>query len=258
VASVESLLPDYSRQARSYDNTRGVCDQVLDALRRALAGAPGPRLADIGGGTGNYAVALAGEGWQPLVLDRSPEMLAQAAEKGLATLAGDAQELPLADASFDAAMLVSMLHHVEDRSRALAEAARILRPGGRLALFVFAREDMEELWIVRRFPSCLPWMLATHPPLAELQALLPGALPRELVFPDLPDGSLAALGRHPEKLLDESWRSSTSFFERMARDHPAELDAGLERLALDVAAGTAPRQGGHASMLTWTKPDDGE
>ena len=87
---------------------------MLGPLRRALAGAPGRRLADIGGGTGNYSRALRDEGWDPLVIDREPAMLARAAAKGLETLEADAQRLPLPDASVDAAMLVSMLHHVED------------------------------------------------------------------------------------------------------------------------------------------------
>jgi 2-polyprenyl-3-methyl-5-hydroxy-6-metoxy-1,4-benzoquinol methylase len=55
---------------------------VLAPLREALAGAPGPALLDVGGGTGNYAQALAAEGWQPLVLDRSPQMLAHAEAPG--------------------------------------------------------------------------------------------------------------------------------------------------------------------------------
>jgi hypothetical protein len=50
-----SLLPDYSNQAQTYDLTRAASPLVLAALGLALAGAPGRRLADIGGGTGNYA-----------------------------------------------------------------------------------------------------------------------------------------------------------------------------------------------------------
>jgi ubiquinone/menaquinone biosynthesis C-methylase UbiE len=116
------LLSDYSRQAHAYDSTRGASPSVLVPLRRALAGAPGRTLADIGGGTGNYALALAGKGWRPTVVDRSAQMLAQAGPKGLETARANATRLPFADASFDAAMLVSMLHHVDDPARALAEA----------------------------------------------------------------------------------------------------------------------------------------
>jgi ubiquinone/menaquinone biosynthesis C-methylase UbiE len=104
--------------------------------RAALAGATGRRLADIGGGTGNYALALARDGWDPVVIDRSPEMLARATEKGLATITADARALPVDDEAFDAVMLISMLHHVDDPAVVLAEARRILRRGGRLALFV--------------------------------------------------------------------------------------------------------------------------
>jgi ubiquinone/menaquinone biosynthesis C-methylase UbiE len=58
-----------------------------------------------------------------VVIDRSPEMLTRAREKGLATISADAQQLPLQDGSFDAAMLVSMLHHVEDPVAALEDAS---------------------------------------------------------------------------------------------------------------------------------------
>src|SRR2546421_3497460 len=112
-----SLLPDYSRQAEHYDETRAASPSVLNALRGALDGAPGRRLADIGGGTGNYALALRREGWEPVVVDRSPQMLAQAAAKGLETVEADAQRLPFEDESFGAATMISMLHHVDGRGR---------------------------------------------------------------------------------------------------------------------------------------------
>ena len=91
------LLSDYSRQALAYDSTRGASPSVLVPLRRALVGAPGRELADIGGGTGNYAFALAGEGWQPTVVDCSAQMLAQASAKGLGTMRANATRLPFAD-----------------------------------------------------------------------------------------------------------------------------------------------------------------
>jgi ubiquinone/menaquinone biosynthesis C-methylase UbiE len=249
-----SLLRDYSNQARTYDETRAASPSVLGPLREALAGAPGRRLADIGGGTGNYARALRDEGWDPVVVDREPAMLAQAAAKGLETIAGDAQRLPLADESVDAAMLVSMLHHVEDPSAALAEARRILRPGGRLALMAFTREDVAASWLTDYFPSTSAWMFESHPTLDELRALLPGARRIEVAFRDLDDGSLAALSAFPEHLVEPSWHRQTSFFERLARDHPAELEAGLARVRAELAAGTAPREPGLATVLAWAKP----
>ena len=252
--SAMSLLRDYSNQARTYDETRAASPSVLGPLREALEGAPGRQLADIGGGTGNYARALRDEGWDPVVIDREPAMLARAGAKGLPTIESDAQRLPLADACFDAAMLVSMLHHVEDPSAALAEAQRILRPDGRLAVMVFTREDVAASWLSDYFPSTREWMFASHPTLAELLALLPGARRIPVVFRDLEDGSLAALSAYPEKIVDPAWYRQTSYFERLGRDHPDELAAGLARLRAELAAGTAPREPGLASVLAWVKP----
>ena len=249
---MSGLLPDYGNQARTYDDTRAASPSVLEPLRSALAGAPGRRLLDVGGGTGNYALALRDEGWGPIVCDRSPDMLARAAAKGLETVEADAQQLPFADASFDAVMCVSMLHHVEDPALALAEQRRVLRAGGRGALMTFAREDIEHAWYNDYFPSTRAWMDASHPRLAELLDLLPGAQRIEVVFRDLEDASLAALTAYPEKVLDAGWRRQTSYFERLARDHPDEHASGLERLRADIEAGNPPRGKGTATVLAWS------
>jgi SAM-dependent methyltransferase len=248
-----SLLPDYSNQARTYDETRAASPSVLGPLREALEGAPGRRLVDIGGGTGNYSRALRGDGWDPIVVDREPGMLARAAAKGLETLEGDAQRLPLPDECADAAMLVSMLHHVEDPAAAIAEAERILRPEGRLVLMVFTREDLAATWMTDYWPSTRAWMDVSHPSLEDLLRLVPGARHIPVVWRDLEDGSLAALGAFPEKLVDPTWHRQTSYFERLERDHPQELQEGLRRLEADIEAGTAPRTPGRGTVLVAEK-----
>jgi ubiquinone/menaquinone biosynthesis C-methylase UbiE len=144
-----------------------------------------------------------------------------------------------------------MLHHVDDQPRALAEQRRVLRPGGRGALMAFAREDIADAWYMDYFPSTRAWMDASHPPLAELVAPLPGARRIEVVLREL-DGSLASLTSFPEKVLDEGWRRQTSYFERLERDHPDELATGLARLRADIASGNPPRGLGRATVLAWT------
>jgi SAM-dependent methyltransferase len=181
-------------------------------------------------------------------------MLQHADQKGLSTIAADAQHLPIPDESFDAAMLVSMLHHVADPAAALSEAQRILRVGGRLAAMVFTLEDVEDLWLLDYFPSSRVWMQASHTSLPELLALLPGAVRHEIVFRDLEDACLAALASHPECIVDARWRSQTSYFERLQRDHADELSAGLDRLAREISTGSAPCHPGRGSIFAWSKP----
>ena len=248
------LLGDYSGQAPSYDTTRAASPGVVRRLAGALGAAAGRRLLDVGGGTGNYALALAKLGFAPLVLDRSPEMLAQAAAKGLETVQANAERLPFADASFDAVMLVSMLHHAGDQLAVLDESRRVLAPHGVMALLAFTREDSDELWLLDYFPSARSWMAATHRPLRELLDHLPGASWERFELDDLTDSSLAALAAHPSELLDPARRRQTSFFERLARDDPVGLGAGLERIAEALSRDRAPARGGTATLLRWTKP----
>jgi SAM-dependent methyltransferase len=252
------LLSDYSLQAERYDQTRAASASILRGLRQALLGAPGRRLADIGGGTGNYALALQREGWQPTVVDRSPAMLTRAAAKGLLTVEAEAEHLPFGDQSFDAAMLVSMLHHVDDQFAALAEARRILRAAGHLVLIVYTREDTASLWILDYFPSSRDWMESTHPPTAVLLEALPGAQVVTLEYTDLQDASLAALSADPPRLLKAADNGETSYFERMRRDHLDELHSGLARLHSDIAGGRSEWRAGTVTLLSWKKPLAGQ
>jgi SAM-dependent methyltransferase len=63
-------------------------------------------------------------------IDLSPNMLEQARARGLDVTLGDATALPFADATFDVACSFKVLAHVRDIDRALAEMARVVRPGG--------------------------------------------------------------------------------------------------------------------------------
>lgn len=251
---------DYAGQARTYDRTRAASPSVLRPVRAALAAAPGRRLLDIGGGTGNYAAALCHEGWEPVVVDVSAEMLAWAREKGLQTARGDAQALPFAGASFDAATAISMLHHVPDFRAALAEARRVLVPEGRLVVMGWTREHIEQVtWVTDYFPSTRAWLDGVHESLPDLLDELPGARVIPVLFDDTVDLNLATLQRHPRLLLRPDLRAQTSYFERLAARDPDELASGLARLEKDLAAGIDPRQRvvaarerlGDACVLVW-------
>lgn len=106
-------------------------------------------VADLACGAGDVAVRLAPRVARVVGVDASPEMLqaARRRARGLANVElheADLAALPLADASCDAALLVLALTHVEAPPAALAEMARILKPGGRAVVVDLLRHDRDE------------------------------------------------------------------------------------------------------------------
>jgi len=93
------------------------------------------RVVDIAGGSGWYASRIVRAAAVTVVgLDISTSMIEQRSEDPMLVdnVVGDMEALPFEDDSFDAALFVGALHHVPDPLQALREAARVVRPGGKL------------------------------------------------------------------------------------------------------------------------------
>jgi ubiquinone/menaquinone biosynthesis C-methylase UbiE len=125
---------------------------VEDALLGLLPENALGRLLDIGTGTGRVLELLAPRIRQGLGVDASKAMLALArarlAHPGLAHCAvrlADMYRLPLTDGSFDIAVLQMVLHFAEDPAGAIAEAARVVRPGGTLVIIDLASHMRDDL-----------------------------------------------------------------------------------------------------------------
>lgn len=110
---------------------------------------PGWVVADLACGSGAVAAEVAPWVSRVVAVDRSAAML-RAARRRLARLGnvelrqGDLEELPLEDGSCDAALLLLALTYVADAPRAVAEMARVLRPGGRAVIVDLLRHDRED------------------------------------------------------------------------------------------------------------------
>jgi SAM-dependent methyltransferase len=117
------------------------------AYQRAVAEldpSPGGVALDAGCGSGRALEPLrdrVGPRGMVIGLDVTPEMLAEAVRRGrrapgsLALVLGDAWRLPLAAGTLDAILAAGLIPHLDDPAAALAELARVTRPGGRLAVF---------------------------------------------------------------------------------------------------------------------------
>ena len=104
---------------------------------------------DLGAGTGKFTRALAAHGHRVVAIEPLEEMRAELAEAmpGVRALPGSAESMPLADASADVVCSAQAFHWF-DHDAALPEIARILRPGGRLALVWNSRDDRDP-WMAR-------------------------------------------------------------------------------------------------------------
>jgi len=145
----------FARHAAEWDTLRrlhGADEPVEAALLASLEAQPLGALLDVGTGTGRMAELLAGRAGRVTALDNSPEMLriARARLQSLpadkvALVQGDFTGLPFAADAFDTVLFHQVLHFAQEPGAVLAEAARVLRRGGRIAVVDLAAHEREEL-----------------------------------------------------------------------------------------------------------------
>ncbi len=160
---------------------------------RMLRLAPGSTVLDLACGTGDLARELRAGGHRSVGVDLSIGMLAAARPGGAPLLQADAEELPFRSGSFDGIVSGFAVRNFADLARVLAECARVLRPGGRIALLdvdtpqsVLLRAG-HHLWFTSVVPRLgaaisdgdayryLPRSVEYLPPRDELLAIVSGA-----------------------------------------------------------------------------------
>ena len=154
----ERILHERRTTSQAFFSTRA---GQWDKLRNELYGAsadltplaalldPTWTVGDLGCGTGQTTAALAPFVGNVIAVDESSAMLAAARKRlgerdNVALRSGRLEDLPIDDALLDAAVLSLVLHFVVDPARVIAEAARVLRPGGRLLLVDMLPHEREE------------------------------------------------------------------------------------------------------------------
>ncbi|HEX9065205.1 MAG TPA: class I SAM-dependent methyltransferase [Streptosporangiaceae bacterium] len=169
--------------------------------------APPALVADIGGGPGRYALWLAGRGYQvehrdlmPLHVRQVTESAERAGSAGsngaIRSRVGDARNLDLADASADAVLLLGPLYHLPSRAgrvAALAEARRVVRPGGPVFAAAISR------WAPRLDGLLRSRLYASYPGMIDLVP----ALERSGWMGPVHEGSFTAFCHRPDQLRGE-------------------------------------------------------
>jgi SAM-dependent methyltransferase len=157
-----------------------VCEPLLrplhEATLAALAPLSGLRLLDVGCGTGAAMQLAAGHGARVAGLDAARPMLDVTRERlpEAELRVGDVEDLPFDDAAFDVTTAFNSLQYAAEPSVATAEFARVTRPGGRVAIAVWAEPDRCDSDIVfQRIRALAPPPPGAH---AQLAISTPGTV----------------------------------------------------------------------------------
>lgn len=196
------------------------------AMLRDLAAFPSGAFADIGGGEGSYALHLLEDCQHLCLIDVEPQVLKRARQRlagaeHVAIVEAPAEATGLPGQGFDAAFLIEVLDHVDDPAAVMAEAFRLLKPGGRLYLTVPNKGFPMETHPVRLgrtfiSPRCvpfLPWFGGLHRHLATARVFSKAELVRMIRttgFVDVRiDYLMPPFERHPRLQPLSAWLART-------------------------------------------------
>jgi SAM-dependent methyltransferase len=203
---------------------------------------------NVGAGAGSYEPP----GRDVIAVEPSATMRAQRPPGTAGALDAHAEDLPLADASVDAAMAVLSVHHWRDPMLGLAEMRRVAR--GPVVVFTFDPAEAGAFWLVRDYlPEAGELDRARFPTIAATVDALGGAIVERVPIPhDCRDGFLGAFWRRPERYLDPAIRPGISTFNELDK---AVLGPALERLRRDLDSGRWRRR--HGGLLSRDELDLG-
>ena len=155
----ERELHEYVAETEGHDSqVTGVVGYFYEMYRAEVLarvnGVEGRDILEIGCGEG---MMFDGTPTLPVQMDVSWTRVARAVGKGRYLLCGDGYELPFATASFEVVLLIAILEHTREPQRVLAEAKRVLKPGGRVVIVVPNDATMSAgRLLLRKFPIRYP------------------------------------------------------------------------------------------------------
>jgi ubiquinone/menaquinone biosynthesis C-methylase UbiE len=237
-------MVNYETIAREYARHRKANPEVLRSLVEKTGITSSSTVLEVGCGTGNYIAALERAiGCTCWGIDPSANMLATASGKSptIRLQTGKAEQLEVADKSFDLIFSVDVIHHVSDQAAFFREAFRALRPGGR----VWTVTDSEEIIRHRQplavfFPEMIEVELQRYPSVAEMRRLM-----EEAGFRNLAE----AVVEFPFQVTDVAAYRDKAFSSL----HFISADAhrrGVERMEQELKLG--PIQGNSRYFMLWS------
>jgi len=223
----------YDEIGAGYGDHRRPDLRIAAAINGALG--ESQSVLNVGAGTGSYEPP----GRSVLAVEPSLTMIRQRSADMAPVIRASATHLPLADASFDAALAILTIHHWPNRAAGLAELARVAR---RRIVIVTWDPAFSGFWLVDDyFPAIGAIDKEILPSPQELSLTLMAMEVHPLPVPyDCTDGFLGAYWRRPYAYLDADVRSAISAFFRIG-----DIEPGLVQLRRDLESGAWERRHGH-------------
>ena len=215
----------YDTIGTTYTVTRRTDPRIAASIWAALGDAR--TVLNVGAGTGSYEPPDR----DVTAVEPSALMRAQRPADAAPCAAATAQDLPFADASFDAAMAVSTIHHWPDPIAGLREMRRVAR---RVVVFTHDSRGWSRFWLTRDYLPEVADLVAGRPSATELAQSLGARLEPVPVPWDCADGFFEAHWRRPEAYLDESVRRGVSVWARLGPQVERRVVRGLGE---DLASG---------------------
>lgn len=237
------LQPLYNRIGAGYNITRRADPYLLDRIVALLQPQRDKNYLDIGCGTGNYTIALAGKGFHFTGIDPSEKMLAEARAKSpdVNWMNGSVEKIPAADNSFDGVLATLTVHHWQNPEAGFRELARVCRDQSRLVIFTSTPEQMRGYWLFHYFPAMMETSTAKMPAAESVKEWFSKAgfefeqAEKYFVRDDLSDLFLQSGKNKPEIYFDADIRRGISSFASLSTEK--EVEAGLARLKRDLDSG---------------------
>ncbi len=236
----------YDEIGRTYTSTRRADPRIAAQIHAALSAAR--TVLNVGAGTGSYEP----RDRDVTAVEPSATMRAQRPDDAAMCLDAQAEALPFAAGSFDAALAILTLHHWTDWRAGAAELRRVARE--RVVVFTWDPASAQRMWLgPEYFPDLWRDDIARFPTIEDQAAAIGADRIATVLIPhDCQDGFMGAHWRRPAAFLDPEVRAGISTFALRTEE---QLEPGLRALEEDLADGEWARR--HADLLQMTEIDLG-
>jgi SAM-dependent methyltransferase len=226
---MSSSSSSFAEIAPRYDRLRPLLEGDRRRITRLLEGVkPSDTILEVGCGTGRYTIPIAELSRARVIgVDQEPRMLEVAREKDrdkrIDWRSGTAYRLPIADQTVDLVFMAMLVHLLKQRTKALKEAARVVRQAGQLTIWTFTPGHIENYYLNGFFPSIRAIDLARFPPPSRLERdLLVAGFEKVTTRTDVDEGEVSLA-----TVVD---RVRGRYISTLSLLTPAEYRHGLQRL----------------------------